>query len=164
MPNAVKSKPATASQRSAGAIQQASEYLELEDAKRLGAALTIAAAETLRTYPQLADMVRRVYEELQPPKKTTSGNRGKKAPEVELIPVKSMEGQFRDPSAPLDPYFLLELYGPKQLPLALDRYTATRLREGVKTVQARHPGTKPAGTAKQALIDYIVTVLLPLQL
>lgn len=164
MSSAVKPKVATAAQRAAAAAQQASEYLGLDDVKRLNAALVIAAADMLRNYGPLADTVRTAYEQLKPRRATTSGGRGAKKPEVELIPVKSMEGQFRDPSAPLDPYFLLELYGPHQLALALERYTATRLREGVKTVQAHHQGTRPSGTGKQALIDYIVTVLLPLQM
>ncbi len=159
MSSVMTSKPATAAQRATAALQQVSETLNLGDTKRLGAALTIAAAELLRGYSPLADMVCAVYDELAPPKKTTSGGRKAKEPKVELVPVKSMEGRFYDPFAPLDPYFLLEFYGPSQLALALNEYKVPRLREGVKAVQARHPGTKPTGTGKQAIIDYIVTRL-----
>ncbi|HEX2347982.1 MAG TPA: hypothetical protein VHI51_06040, partial [Ktedonobacterales bacterium] len=106
-----------------------------------------------------------VYEDLAPKRGSDARRKGKASDlDIDLKPIKSMEGRFRDPAAPVDPYFLLELYGPDQLALALSRYTAPRLREGVKAVQARHPGTKPAGTGKQPMIDYIVTILLPLQL
>ncbi len=162
MSSAVKSKPATAAQRSAAAVEQALGILGFEDSKRLSAALTIAATDRLLNDPSLKEYIRTLYEELAP--KRVAATKPPKSTDVELKPVKSMEGRFRDPSAPVDPYFLLELYGPDQLKLALSRYTAPRLREGVKAVQARHPGTKPEGAGKQALIDYIVTILLPLQL
>lgn len=167
MSSAVKSKAVTMAQRSAEAVQRASEILGVDDTKRLGAALTIAVAERLHDDHVLLECIRSIYEDLAP--KRVSNSKGQKKrtapePEAELIPVKSMEGQPYDPSAPIDPYFLLELYGPGQLNLALSRYTAPRLREGVKAVQARHPGTKPGGTGKQALIDYITAILLPLQM
>jgi hypothetical protein len=165
MSSAVQSKPATATQRSAAAVEHATEIFKLEDAKRLSAALIIAAVDGLPNDTSLMERVRTIYEDLAP--KRVSAAKGKiKASDldIELKPVKSMEGRFRDPSAPVDPYFLLELYGPDQLALALSRYTAPRLREGVKAVQARHPGTKPGGTGKQALIDYVVTSLVPVQL
>lgn len=168
MSSAVKSKPATVAQRSAEALQRASEILGIEDTKRLGAALTIAAVDRLQEDASLIEYIRLVYEDLAPKRVVaTKGQKVQKKatePEIELKPVKSMEGRLYDPSAPIDPYFLLELYGPDQLALALSRYTAPRLREGVKAVQARHPGTRPGGTGKLALIDYIVTILLPLQL
>ena len=131
--------------------------------KRLSVALTIVAVDRLRNDASLMEHIRAVYEDLAP-KRPATAKRQKRADDIHLTPVKSMEGRPFDPSAPIDPYFLLELYGPEQLALALSRYTAPRLREGVKAVQARHPGTKPEGAGKQALIDYIVTILLPLQL
>jgi len=163
MSSAVKAKPATTAQRSAAALEQASSILGLEDGKRLSAALAIAAVDRLQIDPSLKEYVCTLYEQLAP--KKASASKGKsKAEDIHLVPVKPMEGREFDPSAPVDPYLLLELYGPEQLALALSRYTAPRLREGVKAVQARHPGTKPAGTGKQPMIDYIVTILLPLQL
>jgi hypothetical protein len=133
----------------------------LEDAKRLSAALIIAAVDRLPNDLALMERVRTIYEELAP--RRVSAAKGKTRAsdlDIELKPIKSMDGRLRDPAAPVDPYFLLELYGPDQLALALGRYTAPRLREGVKAVQARLPGTKPGGTGKQALIDFIVTSLL----
>ena len=165
MSSAVKPKPATAAQRSATAVKQASEMLALEDAKRLSSALIVAAVDWLPHDASLVERIRTVYEDLAPKRGSAARGRSKASDlDIDLKPIKSMEGRFRDPTAPVDPYFLLELYGPDQLALALSRYTAPRLRAGVKTVQARHPGTKPGGAGKQAMIDYIVTILLPLQL
>ena len=165
MSSAVTPKPLTTTQRAAAAVQQAAEELGLVDVKRLSLALTIAAAESLRGRDALAERVRSVYDDLAPRRATTRGGRKKSlAAEDDLIPVKVAEGHYIDPAAPPDPYFLLDLYGPEQLARALGRYTTPRLRLAVKAVQARHPGIKPGGTDKQALIDYIVTILLPLQL
>ena len=163
MSSAVKSKPATTAQRSAAALEQASAILGLADGKRLSAALTIAAADRLQIDSSLKEYICTLYEQLAPNRAAPAKGKSK-GEDIQLVPVKSMEGRDFDPSAPVDPYLLLELYGPDQLGLALSRYTSPRLREGVKAVQARHPGTKPGGTGKQAMIDYIVTILLPLQL
>ena len=62
---------------------------------------------------------------------------------------------FRDPTAPVDPYFLKRLYGDAQLRVALSRYTGPRLAEAVRAVQARHAGTKPAGRSRAEMIAYI---------
>ena len=77
------------------------------------------------------------------------------ASEHELRPIKSMEGRLRDPAAPIDPYFLKSLYGDAQLHMALARYTVPRLSEAVRAVQAQHPGTRPSGRDRAALIAYI---------
>lgn len=31
---------------------------------------------------------------------------------IDLVPIRRIEGREIDPAAPLDPYFLLDLYGP----------------------------------------------------
>lgn len=154
MSSAVRQKQLTVAQRAAEAINQTLEALGLEDTKRLSAALTIAAAEGVRKNPAFASHVRFLYEDMAP--KRATPKRVKVAADVELIPVKQVEGVLNPAAAP-DPYFLLELYGAHQLRLALQRYTATRLKEAVVLVQERHPGTKPKGRAtKETMIDYIV--------
>ena len=77
------------------------------------------------------------------------------ASEASLTPIVNMEGQAFDPSAPIDPYLLKHLYGDAQLHTALERYTAPRLSEAVRAVQARHPGTRPASGTRPAMIAYI---------
>lgn len=157
MSTAVRTKPPTVAQRASAAAQQAADMLELADLKRLSAALTMAAAEGVQRNPSFAAHVRTLYEELAPRRAAQRASRTKPvAPDVELVPIKSMEGRQFDPVAPPDPYFLFEFYGMSQLPLALQRYTVPRLQKAVKLVREHNPGTKPKGTSRQALIDYIV--------
>jgi hypothetical protein len=150
----------TPTQRVAEAAQQVATTLGLEDQKRVSAALAEAAAEAVRRDSLFAARVRILYKEMTPAppaRRTPAQGRGTRAaPDVELVPIKQVEGWFLNPGAPPDPYFLLELYGPKQLPLALQRYTVARLREAVEAVQQRNPGTSPRGRTRPALIDYIV--------
>ncbi len=157
MSSVVSSKASTVAQRSSEATQQAAELLQLSDLKRLGAALSLAALEGVRRNPSFAAHVRAVYEELAPKRPAPSIRRSKPvAPDVELIPIKSMEGHTFDPVAPPDPYFLYEFYGAAQLPLALQRYTLPRLQKAVKLVKERNPRTNPNGASRQAVIDYLV--------
>jgi len=72
------------------------------------------------------------------------------------VPVKRIEGREFDLSAPPDPFFILDLYGDKQFPLALGRYPAKALVEAVAMVRERRPGTGPAGKTMAALIEYLV--------
>lgn len=157
MPTAVEQKPLTVTQRAAEAAREAGEFLGLDDLKRMSAALAEAAVDGIRRNQAFAAHVRKLYEDMAPKpaakKKTPSA---RVAPDVELIPRKQMEGYRLDPGAPPDPYFLNEYYGSDQLALALARYDAPALREAVKPVKRRHPGTKPKGTSRQALIDYII--------
>jgi PHD/YefM family antitoxin component YafN of YafNO toxin-antitoxin module len=155
MSTAVESKPLTLAQRSAAAAQQAAALVGADDVKRMGVALAEAALEGMRRNPSFAAHVRQLYDSMaaqrsvriKDPKRTTS--------RVELVPIRRLDVEI-NPAAPPDPYLLLDLYGPEQLPLALEPYTLPRLREAVKQVQARHPGTKPHGTSKPAIIDYLV--------
>ena len=159
MPAVLEKKPKalTISQRATEAIQSASVALGLDDLKRLNAALALAAAEGVSRNPSFASHVRTLYEQMGPQKKapTRVSKASKVEPEVELIPVKKVD-QLPDPSAPPDPYFLLEFYGVEQLPLALRRYPLPRLKESVKMVQSRQPGTKPHGATREAVISYLV--------
>jgi hypothetical protein len=153
MSTAIRSKPLTIAQRSAAAAQQASEILGTDDLKRVGAALAEAALEGMRRNPSFAAHVRQLYESMAPPRAITEPKRTKSR--VELVPIRQLNVEI-NPAAPPDPYLLLELYGPEQLPLALEPYSTPRLRETVKRLQTRFPGTKPQGATKQAVIDYIV--------
>lgn len=158
MPTTTKQSMRTVAQRTAEAVRLASEHLGLDDAKRLGAALAESAAEWVRRDPAFVARVHALYAETAPrPKASGNGARRqtRAAPDVELRPLKQIDGVL-NPAAPPDPYFLLDLYGPDQLPLALQRYTAVRLREAAKQVQGRHPGTKPSGTSRQQMVDYIM--------
>lgn len=166
MSSAVKTKPETPTQRAASAVKRMAETLQLEDSKRLSFALTIAAAEYSQVDDVMASRVQAIYKELAPGSvKTGSSTRDSSSSvEDDLVPIKTVEGRYIDPAGPPNPYFLLELYGDKQLARALNRYTAPRLRLAVKEVQAQNPGTKPKSGSKQAMIDYIVTLLLPLDI
>jgi hypothetical protein len=153
MSTAVRSKSPTPAQRGAVAAQQAAEMLGAEDVKRMGAALAEAALEGMRRNSSFAAHVRQLYESMAPRRAITEPKRTKSR--VELVPIRQLDVEI-NPAAPPDPYLLLELYGPEQLPLALEPYSTPRLRETVKRLQTRRPGTKPQGMTKQAVIDYIV--------
>jgi hypothetical protein len=160
MSTAIETRKRTPTQRVTEAAQQVATTLGLEDQKRVSAALAEAAAEAVRRDSLFAARVRILYNQMTPApatRRTTTQGRGTRAaPDVELVPIKQVEGWFLNPAAPPDPYFLLEVYGSKQLPLALQRYTVARLREAVELVQQRNPGTRPTGKTRQHLIDYIV--------
>jgi hypothetical protein len=158
MSTAIETRKRTPTQRVTDAAQQVATTLGLDDQKRVSAALAEAAAEAVRRDSLFAARVRLLYQEMAPAPSTRRPTRGRgtrAAPDVELVPIKQVN-KFINPAAAPDPYFLLELYGAKQLPLALQRYTVARLREAVELVQQRNPGTKPSGKTRQHLIDYIV--------
>lgn len=161
MSSVVSARALSVAQRTTEATQQAADLLQLTDVKRLGAAPTLAVVEGVRRNASFAAHVRTLYEELAPKPRSTRNTQTARraklvAPDVELVPIKSMEGRQFDPVAPPDPYFLYEFYGAAQLPLALERYTVPRLQKAVKLVKERNPRTKPNGTSRQAVIDYIV--------
>ena len=77
-------------------------------------------------------------------------------PDDGLVPLKRVENNL-SLGAAVDPYYLHELYGPQQLPKALQRYHLSQLLEAAAIVQSKHPGTKPANKSKKAaVIAYIV--------
>jgi hypothetical protein len=161
MPTAVRQRRPTVAQRAAEAARVTAELLHFEDPKRAAAALAEAAAEVARRDPAFAARVRTLYDEMAPPPPPRPTGRGggrtaRVAPDVHLVPIKYIPGYEADSAAPPDPYLLLELYGRAQLPLAIARYETPDLREAVKLVKARNPKTRPAGAARQALIDYIL--------
>lgn len=144
------------------AAKHAALILDLDDPKRLSIALAYAASEEIEHNARFAAQVRTVYDALAAVSPTGAGGRGRggsgtKAPVVNLVPVKHLEGYEVDLAAPLDPYFLYEVYGAQQLPIALNLFSATRLKEAVALVQERNPSTKPTSRSrKEALIEYII--------
>ncbi len=153
MSTAVKSKPLTVAQRAAAAAQQAAEMLGADDVKRVGAALAEAALEGMRRNPSFLAHVRQLYESMAP--RRTAAEPRRNSQRVQLVPIRQLDVEINPAAAP-DPYLLLDLYGPEQLPLALQPYTLSRLKDSVGHVQKRHPGTKPDGTSKQAVIAYLI--------
>ena len=136
----------TASKRkisTAEAVRRACYILGLEDTKRVGIALAAAGAEELHRNRAFAEQVRDIYTHLAPapPKQVAS--------RVHLTPIKQMDGYAFNTAAPLDPYFLLEYFGPTQLPDALGLYPVFKLKEGADAVQARNPGTRPANRGQK---------------
>src|SRR5258708_2731521 len=158
MSTSVTSNPLTLAQRATAATQRVADHQHLTDLKRLAAALAEVAADEVQRNPGFALRLRGLYEDLAPPRKIATGRAAKtaKAPSKALKPIKRIEGFDIDPSAPLDPYLQLEIYGAVQLEEALRRHTKANLLEAVEIVQDRHPGTAPRGTSKDALLAYLV--------
>jgi hypothetical protein len=139
------------------AARLASVRLELDDLKRLAVALAEAAAEEVIRNRAFAERVLALYAEVP-----TAARRVKvsSAFDVELVPIKNIEGREINPAAPLDPYFLLDAYGPQQLEQALNLFPVAKLKEAAVMVESRNAGTKPKNRGmKAALISYIVEQL-----
>lgn len=140
----------------AQAAKDAATELDLQDLNRLRIALASAAAEQVGHNPVFAARVRMIYNTLAAAttraKPTTA-----RALAAALMPIKRVEGVVIDPVAPVDPALLLEIYGPHQLPTALDLFSLAQLKEAAARIAERHPGTKPRNrTSKAAVIEYIV--------
>jgi hypothetical protein len=154
-------KRLTATQRATQAAQQAAEFLELSDARAVAAALTEVALQGVRVDATFAARVRSLYGEIvtsgkskRTPTPTQRAQRA--APDVELVPRRHIGTHDANPGAAPDPAYLLELYGPDQLPLALARYKLPDLKLAAELVQQRNPGTKPTNKGnRDALIAYI---------
>ena len=78
-----------------------------------------------------------------------------KAKRRELTRIASVDPALLDPYKPPNPWALRTMYGDHQLHAALERYSTDELRRALPAVKARHPGTKPSGTSKAAIIAYI---------
>src|SRR5690348_15134447 len=149
---------ATVTERGALATKRLRERLGLDNLKLLSTAVAEAAADEIERNPAFVARVQAIYQELVS-RQPTRPLRTRKAQieDVELVPVVDMSGVTLDPFAPLDPYLLHHIYGSTQLRAALTGYSLAKLKEGMATVEARNPGTKPKSKAsKAALIDYIV--------
>src|SRR5690348_14881389 len=149
----------------ADAAKRVAETLGLDDAKRAATALAVAAAEEVDDNSRFAARVRAVYN-LLPAAGTSAGGRSSrvsggpertsKALNVELRPIKRVDGFTLDPAAPLDPYLVYEAFGAEQLPTALDLFPLAKLQQAARIVMERNPHTKPVNTrAKAGIIEYI---------
>jgi hypothetical protein len=141
----------------AEAAKHAASQLGLDDVKRVGIALAVAAAEELDYNTVFAARVRMAYSRLAAAPGTKARPRTSKALEVTLVPVKHVEGFDLNPATPLDPYLVYEAFGANQLPIALNLFPLAKLKEASALVEQRCPGTKPANRSKKdAVIAYIV--------
>ncbi|HEY1388702.1 MAG TPA: hypothetical protein VGF38_09165 [Ktedonobacterales bacterium] len=147
----------------AAAAKRTAVTLNLEDDKRLAIALAEAAAEEVSRNSRFEALVRAIYGALTPAPKSPTKSAQPSAFDAQLVPIKEVEGRPINPAAPLDPYYLLEVYGPSQLPTALGLFPLKKLQEGVELVQERYPNTRPAGKTKAAVIGYIVEYVAPPQ-
>jgi hypothetical protein len=122
--------------------------------KRVSLALAEVAAQEAERNHVFAERIRTAYAALAPTKQRT---KMLTAFDVKLVPIKHIQGRELNPAAPLDPYFLFEVYGSAQFPTALSIFPVAKLKEGAAIVERRNPGTKPTNRGqKQPLIDYIV--------
>jgi hypothetical protein len=139
------------------AVWREVERLGANDPKRVATTLVEMAVEEAQRNDRFRERVRVLYDSLAPAKAPTrANNRQPRATLMNLVPVKEIPGRRFDISAPPDPYFLQELFGDSQLPLALTEFSVAGLQEAVEIVQERNPGTKPKGKTKKALVEYIV--------
>ena len=142
------------------AARSLASALGLPDAARAGVAALLVAIEEVEQSSHFAARVRAAYDLLPEGKPTRRSTRGEDAVtkilSSTLTPIRHVEGHEINLAAPLDPYFLLEVYGAGQLRQALDLFPLTKLKEGLPAVMERHPGTKPSSKAsKAAVIDYM---------
>lgn len=156
MPTAVE-KRLTPTQRATEAAQQAAELLGYSDVKTMAAALAEAAVEAVRSSSAFAEQVRTRYVALSESVKPKRPSTPRIRPDIELTPRRHVGAREANPGAAPDPYYLFELYGADQLPLALGRYKLADLKLAAQLVQQRHPGTKPTSkTSREALMAYII--------
>lgn len=140
--------------------------LGLPDAGRVEAAALLVAAEEVEQSSHFAARVRAAYDLLPESKATRKATSGEDAVakilSSTLTPVRYVEGREINLAAPLDPYFLLEMYGANQLRQALDLFPLAKLKEGAEAVMVRSPGSKPRSrSSKAAVVDFIVEQLAP---
>jgi hypothetical protein len=128
--------------------------------KYLSLALAEAALAEIAHNPAFADRVRAGYASLPPPRRSGTPKDGdakdRDAWKVRLTPIGQVDEALLDPYAPPNPFALQRLYGDAQLPLALDRYSLTALKESLALVRERYPGTAPRKLTKPGIIEYIV--------
>jgi hypothetical protein len=142
--------------------------LSKAELERLSAALAIAAADEMEVNQRLVTRVKELFESLTPAKALTTRenenlSRNKKQNILDLIdpdrlvPIATGIAHDFDPTAPPDARFLMQLYGAAQLPKALKRYSATRLKETATLLVAEQPLPKLKSKAtKDELIAFIV--------
>jgi hypothetical protein len=143
----------------ASATKELASLLGLDDPKRLGQAVTIAAVEEVQHNSAFAERLRVAYWSVPATVQRPTGGTSKvpKALAVDLVPVKHVEGFVLNPSAPLDPFLVYEAYGAKQLHTALDLFPADKLKAAATLVERRVAGAGKANRrSKATVIDYLV--------
>ncbi len=160
MSTTLDQKPLTVAQRSTRASEEAAAILGFGDVKLAGAVVLESALEELRQNRAFAQRIREAYQMAAKPKKAPTRKPAARPakPKVELKPLRTDETHQINIAADVDPYYLYEVFGAEQLPLALGQFSAKKLMdEAVPLVQKRHPGTRPSNQRKQdAIIAYIV--------
>lgn len=152
-------KPPTYAQRATAAAATAAERFAFTDEKRMQAALAEVAVDELARNPSFAVRVRDRYEELAPQKasKAPKAPKAQKAQKAKLVPIKELPGFQLDATRRMDPWFILEYFGERQLETALRMQTIGNLREAITVVEERFPGTTPKGKlTKEGAIAYIL--------
>ncbi|MGH2504176.1 MAG: hypothetical protein ACRDID_16840 [Ktedonobacterales bacterium] len=162
MTAAQSEKPLTYPQRVSAAAATANARFNFTDEKRMQAALAEVALDELGRNPGFAVRVRNRYEELAPVKATKPSKASSKASKPKLVPIKEMPGFQLDVTRRLDPWFILEYFGPEQLDTALRMQTIGNLREAIAVVEERYPGSTPRGKlTKEIAITFILQHVLP---
>jgi hypothetical protein len=162
MSTTLDQKSLTVAQRTAKATEEAAAILGLDEVKLVGAVVLESALEELRQHRAFAQRVREAYQvAVQPKPKKTPARKPAARPaksKVELKPLRTDATHQINIAAAIDPYYLNEVFGPEQLPLALGQFSAKKLMdEAVPLVQRRHPGTVPSNKRnQQVIIAYIV--------
>ena len=163
MPTTVASRTVTLTPRAVEAVWRAVETLDIADPKRLASAIVEIAADEAERNARFAERVKTLYAALTPAKpvkaatKSAKGAKGPKLLPADITPIKHVEGRPFDIGAPPGPYFLLDIFGPAQLPRVLAMYSVQGLQDAVAIVQERHPNAKPKGKTKAALVEFLVS-------
>lgn len=137
------------------ATKQIAQTLGLSDQKRLATAIAIAAAEEIEYNTVFIHRIRAAYDRSPA---TVRQTRTTKALQLDLKPIKRVEGFELNPAAPVNPYLVYEAFGVHQLRDALDIFSVPKLQAAARMVMERNPGTKPQNMrSKPALLDYIAS-------
>jgi hypothetical protein len=160
----VEATAMTPAQRSNAAVERAQQALpDASNAKLLQAVLLEEAARMLMENRAFASTVMSRYTQsaLTRPK---GGRQSRPLPRtseiaeplVAINPIPDYEITLR--AAP-DPYFILQVFGDKQLAKALNQRSLPDVRKAAKMVEERNPGKHPAARTKAGLIAFIVDTL-----
>ncbi len=152
----------TMQQRSQQNAEKIASELGLDNLKLVNVAVLEAALEEIEKNKEFAQLVRRAFDQLTPPKvKAPSKNKAKGGIyKTTLVPIGTVEGHRIDLGAAPDPFFLVKLYGMHQLYTALDEYSTTILKRSVAEQMVLHPGTKPKNkTNKEDIIAYLIDLV-----
>jgi hypothetical protein len=160
----IEASAPTPAQRSNAAVERAQRTLpDASNAKLLQAILLEEAARQVVEDHVFADVVMSRYRQ-SAPTRVRGGRQSRPLPRasdiaeplVAVNPIADYEIQLR--AAP-DPYFILQVFGDKQLAKALNQRSLADVRKAAKLVEERNPGKHPAAKTKAGLIAFIVGTL-----